>query len=291
MAAQENSGAQAWRPLPGYDVLAARGPQAAAFLHAQFATDLVGLGDGCWHWTCWMDAKGRVLVLCIVVRLTTDEFRLVVPFGRGSETAANLSRFVFRSKVALGPEPRVACSGRIGARGVPTIAPHAGGTIRRDDHGLEFALGGCVAREIRLSTDQSDVAGQRGHDAGWLGLDIADGIPWIAPSATAAFTPQALSLERLGAYELGKGCYPGQEIVARTHWLGRGKRRLGRFECDSGVLPQAGSAVVSAAAQAAAVVLAERRGDGRIDLLVSVHEDAGDLILADGRTLRPLPLA
>ena len=287
MAAQANPGGDTWSPLADFDVVSARGPQAAAFLHAQLATDVVGLGDGRWHWTCWLDPKGRVRALLIVLRLATDEFRLVLPFGRGAELVAALGRFVLRSKVTLAVDAS-RCAGREAAATPTLAAPHAGGVVEHDGDALVLALGGRADRRIRVGPATPEGSPGSSH---WRQLDVADGIPWIAPGAAEAFTPQALSLQRLGAFELGKGCYPGQEIVARTHFLGRGKRRLARFEADAGPVPEPGSRLETGASAAADVVLAVAARRGAVELLASVHEDVATPSLPDGRTLRSLPLA
>ncbi len=285
MAAQANPGTGAWSALTDFDVVSVRGPQAAAFLHAQFATDVVGLGDGRWHWTCWLDPKGRLRALCIVLRQGTEDFLLVLPFGRGAELAEALRRFVLRSKVTLAVAP-LRCAGRERALALLATAPHAGGIVERADDAVVVSLGGCADRQIRIADTGGTDASAR-----WLRLDIADGIPWIAPGAAERFTPQALSLERLGAYELGKGCYPGQEIVARTHYLGRSKRRLARFEADAGGVPAPGTSLATANAVAAEIVLAVSTDGGTVELLASAHEDVRAPALPDGRALRPLPLA
>mgnify|MGYP003511505905 CR=1 FL=1 len=80
-------------------------------------------------------------------------------------------------------------------------------------------------------------------DAAWELADIDDGVPWIHPAVADRETPQALGLERLGAYSVHKGCYPGQEIVARTHFLGRSKRSLLRFRASSSEVPAPGDAL------------------------------------------------
>src|SRR3546814_18548254 len=77
------------------------------------------------------------------------------------------------------------------------------------------------------STDDLDAR------ARWAAFDLAHGLPRLAESQIEKWTPQQLSLERLHAYSVKKGCYPGQEIVARTHFLGQAKRGLALFECDA----------------------------------------------------------
>src|SRR5262249_22731907 len=98
---------------------------------------------------------------------------------------------------------------------------------------------------------------------------IALGVPLISDAVADQFTPHALSLERLAAFSTAKGCYPGQEIVARTHFLGRSKRALARLAGD-GPSPAPGTKLVGGGA----IVCAEASTVG-FEALAVLHEEAG----------------
>ena len=81
--------------------------------------------------------------------------------------------------------------------------------------------------------------------AEWQLADVEDGLPWIAVEVEDQFTPQALGLDRIGAISLGKGCYPGQEIVARLHYRGGNKRACFQVVIHDPLTPGPGSQVLS----------------------------------------------
>ena len=110
-------------------------------------------------------------------------------------------------------------------------------------------------------------------------------LPREGPRHSEARTPQMLSLDRLGAYSLRKGCYPGQEIVARTHYLGQAKRELLRI---SGEGLAEGQALAADGTPAGTLVCA--RGDGREALAVATAGLAGALSV-EGRPAGALPFA
>ncbi len=123
----------------------------------------------------------------------------------------------------------------------------------------------------------SDGAG--GADAGWLRRNLLAGIPDIGPGQSEKFTPHMLNLDRLDALSLDKGCYTGQEIVARTHYRGATKRRMLRFRSNAPVA--AGDAVSSGDRRIGEVVNAIG-----LDLLAVVPVDgAGDALSAGGALL------
>ena len=208
--------------LAGHRVLAMRGPDAVRFAHAQFMSDVAGLGDGHWHWSGWLTPKGRVVALFALLRLDAEHLWLVLPDADPEALAAQLRRFVFRSKVALEPRGDL----RVGGAFAPPLQARGGLLAGSGDAGFELDLGGDGgARAMRLgpaaATEVDDALVAR-----WTTADLAHGLPRLDASQSGEWTPQQLSLERLRAFSVKKGCYPGQEIVARTHFLGKAKREL-----------------------------------------------------------------
>jgi len=181
-------------------VLQVHGRDALAFLHAQLMSDVKALEDGGVQWSGWLSAKGRVIALALLQRLGPEHFRLWLPDHPAAELADKLRRFVFRAKVLL-EAPALSIGG--------FRAPPADG----------IDLGG---RWLGIGEGDWDA------DA-WAVEDLAHGLPRLPPAAIEAHTPQMLGLDFLRAYSVKKGCYPGQEIVARTHFLGQAKRRLQRL--------------------------------------------------------------
>ena len=285
MTFKTNLSAAACPALSGFSVLEARGADAAAFLQAQSMNDVTALTPGHWHWNGWLTPKGRVVALFALLRVAPDRFWLVLPDFPAADLQARLQRYVFRSKLALSVAPVIAAAGPPAGTSAPDQA--AG------DASLGFALdfggdGGPRTLWLLPDTDPALAPAGTATDRAWYAADLAHGLPRLPPAAVEAWTPQMLSLGRLSAYSLKKGCYPGQEIVARTHYLGQAKRELVRLEGQSlhpglAVETAAGSAVgqVVCADDAgfhALAVLGAEAGDG----LVAAGQPCGRLTLLDG---------
>ena len=266
--------------LAGHRVLAMRGPDALRFAHAQFMSDVAGLADGHWHWSGWLTPKGRVVALFALLRLDAEHLWLVLPDADPEALAAQLRRFVFRSKVALEPRGDL----RVGGAFAPPLQARGGMLAGSGDAGFELDLGGDGgARAMRLgpaaATEVDDALVAR-----WTTADLAHGLPRLDASQSGEWTPQQLSLERLRAFSVKKGCYPGQEIVARTHFLGQAKRGLVLLESDA--LIDVGAEVIGDGQAIGTVVSAM---DGLALAVLPLAREA-DSLTAGGAAVRERPL-
>lgn len=200
------------------------GPDAAGFLQRQCMNDideLAGGGDG--QWSGILSAKGRVLFLFRLYRRDAD-FVACLQGGEAAALRAHLDRSRFRSKLSLAESPNALDAGS-------GTTPE--GAVRWDA-GRWVRLPGTPLPTLSSSSDTASEAGPAADASRvWEQLDWARGIPRIDAALQDRFTPQMLGLQRLRAFNLKKGCYPGQEIVARTHYLGQGKRVLMRVEGDA----------------------------------------------------------
>jgi len=193
--------------------------------------DVRALALGQWHWNGWLNPKGRVIALFALLRFDEDNYLALLPDFPAGELLPMLQRFVFRTKVRLQViTDLVACA---------DLEPLPGSDFTRDqaqgtrESGLSLDFGGSKhCRHLHLLPESSAAVGQPdpASDCAWMTLDLAHGLPRLAESQRESWTPQMLSLERLHAFSLKKGCYPGQEIVARTHYLGQARRGLCRVE-------------------------------------------------------------
>lgn len=213
-----------------HGILALTGRDAVKFAHAQFMSDVAALAPGHWHWSGWLTPKGRVIALFALLKLDDETLWLLLPDFDAGEFAMLLQRFVFRSKVELKPRGDLYASGTFAEPGQAKGAAFAAidGTVELD----MGADGG--SRTLRIVTQQADDDPK--SQAEWLAHDLAHGLPHLPESQREHWTPQQLSLERLRAFSVKKGCYPGQEIVARTHFLGQAKRGLVAL-CAAGPIP------------------------------------------------------
>ncbi|MGH8105581.1 MAG: YgfZ/GcvT domain-containing protein [Arenimonas sp.] len=218
------------------------GPDAVAFIQAQSMNDVKALTDGQWHWNGLLNPKGRLIALFALVRIHAGLLYLLLPDFPAEKLAVHLQRFVFRSKVklVLDKDSVFASEFDISATS-PATRDHVSGDI---DSGLSLDFSSdAVSRRLWLFKSQSiaNIDADDGKQANWRDTDIMHGLPRLAENQTEHWTPQMLSLDRLNAFSLKKGCYPGQEIVARTHYLGQAKRQTylveaGRLEVGGTVL-------------------------------------------------------
>lgn len=269
--------------LSGFTVLEVRGVDAAAFLQAQAMNDVAALVPGQWQWNGWLTPKGRVVALFALLRTAPDRLLAVLPDFPAAELQQRLQRFVFRSKLGL----RVATD-LVAAVGPVVVLPapdRAGGS---DEDGWALDFGGEDGARTLWLLPAGDPALSPPDDAvdrRWHAADLAHGLPRLPPEAVEAWTPQMLSLGRLSAFSLKKGCYPGQEIVARTHYLGQAKRVLVRL-AGNGLNP--GLAVDGAAGAVGNLVCVG--ADGREGLAVLAADAADGPLSIGGEPCRPLPL-
>lgn len=220
--------------LPHLQYVALRGPDAAAFAHAQFANDVQTLAVGQWQWNAWLTAKGRVIAVFALLRQADDALLMLLPDGGAEDLATALGRFVFRRKLRITVEDALHAFGRM------SLPDQARGAMSAHDEAgvIELDMGGDgLPRTLRLApTPAADAptADQAPTEA-WRATDLRLGLARLAPSQREQWTPQQLGLDRLHAFSVKKGCYPGQEIVARTHFLGKAKRAVQLLELDAAV--------------------------------------------------------
>jgi hypothetical protein len=121
--------------------------------------------------------------------------------------------------------------------------------------------------------------------------EIRLGLPAVGAVVVEHFVAQMLNLDLLDAVSFDKGCYPGQEVIARVHHLGSVKRRMRRYGCEPATPPAAGSAVVNAHGVEVGEVVRSARSDAGCELLAVVeHTNAQTVLSASGATLTELPL-
>jgi folate-binding protein YgfZ len=269
--------------LPGHGVLLLAGRDAIAFAQAQFMNDLATLAPGHWQWSGWLTPKGRLIALFALIVLDAESVQLVLPDADPGELATQLRRYVFRSRVAITARDDLFVSGAFVRDGAVGNAIHR---LPAGDIALDVS-GDAMPRTLRIGSTQG-----RSDPAAvtlWKAVDLTHGLPRLPSSQAAQWTPQQLSLERLHAYSVKKGCYPGQEIVARTHFLGQSKRGLALFDADSLVSDDAD---VSDGGQVLGKVVSVVPNGTGARLLAVLSLSRGDATLAvDGSALREQPFS
>lgn len=245
------------------EILLIEGSDASAFAHAQFSSDVRALDAGRWQWSAWLDAQGRVRALMHLGRVDATRYVALLRGGVAAALADALRRYVFRSKVTLTPLP----ARRLVAG--PTFDMHA---LRADGETLVFGLG-ARSLEVTSTNGNHDAAGAEAFRL----ADVRAAWPWLPPPALDAYVPQALDLDRLGAIAWDKGCYPGQEIVARLRYRGGPKRHLRRIGSAASIVP--GATLTHAGQPCGTVLSAAISGTGSEALVVLRHELPSDASL------------
>lgn len=232
------------------------GPDALTFLNGQFTCDVAALASGRWTWGGYCSPKGRLLATFRLGR-QEDAYLLQCPTGQLSELVARLRRYVLRARVTFTLVPGAY---RVGT----TAAADPGQALRTGElrmHGAESCWGLGEGRAA-LALPEPDAAG-----VDWS-ADLEAGAPWVFPANAEAFVPQMVDLDRAGGVSFEKGCYPGQEVVARARYLGEVKRHLFRVALPAGPLPAAADPVSLGDRAVGAVLYAATTGDRAAALAV-----------------------
>jgi tRNA-modifying protein YgfZ len=232
-------------PVDELAVLRFDGPDAAAFLQGQLSSDVNALQPGALQWSSYNSPKGRMLANLLLARPPAgDGFRAVLAADLATSIARRLSMFVLRAKVKVqAPGAERALLGLVGPRAGAAAAEAFAhvvlpGAVAGNDDLLVLGLpDGRVLVDVALARRDGAMAALAAHaptgePQAWRAAGVRAGVPLITAATTDLFVPQAINLDALGGISFRKGCYPGQEIVARTHYLGRLKERLYAFGVD-----------------------------------------------------------
>ncbi len=289
--------------LTSLGVLVVSGTDAQTFLQGQLTADINALAPHSATSAAWCTAKGRVLASLIVLR-RDDDFVLVIDRSLAAGIARRLSMYVLRSKVQVRDDSSQTALFGLDGSDLPP-GPELAWTACRAGVIDWLCLGPGhwlgIATSLTCSVDTlAQTAGYETHsESQWRCGELSAGRVWIGTATQDAYTPQMLNLDLTGGVSFTKGCYPGQEIVARTHYLGKVKRRLlrARLAASAALKPELGMAVHGADPLAAAVgqlVDLARSDDGSHQVLFLAQPDvlaaALHLGAADGPRLEPQPL-
>jgi folate-binding protein YgfZ len=272
------------------------GADARAFLHAQTTQEINDLAPFQTRLAAWLSPKGRVRALIDVVPCG-DGFWLITEADNVSWLAEQLSFFVLRSAVelAVADSAIYTICGDIGEWLSGAGAHlHPSAVIEHNDAHWLSAGPSSVTVVGKPTSLAAILAGLPSAEIDTAVLtQIALGRPSVTAALRERYIPQMLNLDSLGAISFTKGCYPGQEIVARTQNLGEVKRRLRRFRVGSGERPEPGDAIVDAETKAVGEINCVAATDEAYELLAVVQLDAAEgvlLLASDGRKLESLAL-
>lgn len=268
------------------------GADAQSFLRAQLSNDVFRLGQDRHFLAAWCDAKGRTQLVARVA-VIDDAFLLILPRSLIEPVIKRLRMYVLRARVTL-----TDASGDYGVGGLlnAEAAPDVNETRSTGSRwllGLPPTGPGDTRTLVLDKTSSAPVPPDcMAVDApDWRITDIDAGVPEIGPATQGEFVPQMLNLHWLAAIDFDKGCYPGQEVIARLHYRGRLTRRVFRLACE-GPAPEIGEALLDDEQRRIGTILQAATSSGRTRTLAVVATDAATrpIVTAAGAALSLLAL-
>ena len=282
-------------PLSHWGVVRAEGAEAASFLNGQLTSDIESIGRDAARLAGYCTAKGRLLASFVVWRPADDVLLLACSRDVLAATLKRLSMFVLRARCKLSDVsaalPLFGLAGESARQALGDAPPWSRRTVSDADViRLPDAAG--VPRWLGCGTPPALPA--LSLDA-WNRLEVESGIARIVAATVEQFVPQMLNYEAVGGVDFRKGCYPGQEIVARSQYRGTIKRRTLRFDVAAEAAPGDEVFAAADAAQPAGMVVnaATRDGGGSVLLVEVKLAAAGDALhlrSVNGPALQPAAL-
>jgi len=243
-------------------LIAVSGEEALEFLQHQLSSDVREVSGTRSQLSSYCSPRGRMLASLRVFR-RDDTFYLNLPTEILASTLQRLRMFVLRASVSLGDHSLelVRC-GYAGPDAEQELTQALGDCPAAVDDTLQvggltvlripgpgphprFEIHGTTGAVTKL-WERLNVRGAPVGAAPWALLDILSGIPNIYPATADRFVPQMANLQMIGGVSFKKGCYPGQEVVARMHYLGNLKRRMYLISAATDIIPNPGDSIVAA---------------------------------------------
>jgi len=301
--------------LPETGVLSLSGKDAAKLLQGQATCDILGLPPGQTTLGALCTPKGRALAVFRVLRLE-DRIFLLLPEELLETVSKRLRMFVLRADVKIedvsgawaafglfGEKSAAAALQTLGlpALGLDNEAEGQGGLLA-SFYAIRIPDPGSPRLLVLADAAKADGIGRfleahaipRWDASRWQLEDIRAGLPSVAAATVEEFVPQMLNLDLLGGISFNKGCYTGQEIVARTHYLGHLKRRMFRLAGAEGPLPQAGESLFAEGGEAqgaGTVVAAATAPTGGFEVLAVLNVNSAEDAQARFKTANGSPLS
>lgn len=285
------------------------GEDAADFLQGQFSNDIAQVSDSNAQLSSYSTPKGRMLAIFYVAKRSGD-YLLITSSDIAEEVIKRLQMYVMRSKVIITKLDETHILGLSGDTQL-RVSQHLKLTLAENDYqtsssndSLCIKVPGSPNRFLFLA-DQLllDKVKQMdpqevyiySHDY-WQWLDILAGIPMVTAATQEAFVPQMTNMELINGVSFSKGCYPGQEVVARLHYLGNANRRMFRIESSSESNLQAGDSIYSSddnkeiGKLITTVNISESKNEGLAVLRIEAAENSLPLKTKHGNEVKIIPL-
>ena len=295
--------------LSHFGLIRVAGDELRTFLQGQLTNDINAVTPTSAQLSSYCSPKGRMLGSFWIFQRGADLY-LQLPVERLEAILKRLRMFVLRADVTLeDASEQLARFGIAGdcAAGILRFAPSAGNSCETRDEVTVLRLPGdrqrfevIAAPEVAgaIWSDLSATAEQTGSEF-WSLMDIRAGIPTVFEDTVEAFVPQMANLQLVGGVSFTKGCYTGQEVVARMQYLGKLKRRMYRAQVDADERPAPGTEVFSPSSDSTQAIgrivdsaAAPQGGFEVLAVLQISSAESGDVHLGDaaGPILKMLPL-
>ena len=238
------------------------------------------------------NAKGRMISSLLAVK-TAGAFWLILPADLADTVIKKLQVYILRSSVKISRDEKLRLFGLLS----PTLSANE----FQDNSGSESnsivtaKIPWCESRYLCIakSPEAADsLLAENRYDIGtaeqWAYLDLSSGFPWFDASQSELYIPQMLNLDGLEGISFNKGCYTGQEIIARTHYLGKAKRNLFLAECgDTGLAPASGTGLLDkkSGQNVGSILCAQSSADNTrmLAVLQAGDVESMQLVLDDGK--------
>ena len=251
------------------------GADAAQFLQGQLTADCLLLPRGEWRYAAYCSPKGRILANGVLLRADENDFAFVVDSQRAGPVGKRLSMFVLRAKVKIENDD----GAFFAVIDDDTQSPNR----FAPDPARESLWRICEApqprRTILWARDEAAADAARAQNpmtaTAWRRAQIEAGIGWIGDDNADSLIPQMIDWDSLGGVNFQKGCYVGQEIIARLHYRGRAKKRAALLR-GAGAPPPRGASLTGGglgAQSAGEVVMTAADGVGGFVALASAREE------------------
>ncbi|MDG2252288.1 MAG: folate-binding protein [Methylophilaceae bacterium] len=273
--------------LKQLSVISVSGNDALLFLQGQLTNDLslATLTQSIYAGFC--NPKGRLLALFHVVRYQ-DSYLLFLPTSIAENIIKKLSMYILRSDVSLQLNPdrlmyfglytdnlasQLSLLNNSPKNEMESVNIESLIVTKLYSDGLRLIIVGDKRNCMDFIKNNSDELEKKDFNV-WVAQNIKSGIPNIYNETQEAFIPQSINLDIIGAINFKKGCYTGQEIVARTHYLGKPKRRMYIASFQSASEPLYGNSILNNKDSVGQVVDAAHTSNNNFVLLIEIRIDS-----------------
>lgn len=219
------------------NVVRISGRDAERFLNDQFTNDIDALEPNRWQFTGYCTSKGRLIALMRLF-VSDDGVYIILPGSLSDAVIQRLQIYVFRAKVSFEILAGYRMFCLIGSDAVNRMGRIPAHEFHSDDNGIVLNISAALHRYLAIVKSADAVKGLErvsliDSQLLWRLAEIREMVPNIDVQTSELFIPQHVNLDRLNGVSFSKGCFPGQEVVARLHYLGKSKQVMKHIRIDS----------------------------------------------------------